>query len=201
MKGATTFRRIGICGKGGEIRIRERHHIGTSNNEKLCTRARRDVPGSCGTSSGGCTGARRCGCDRGTFLWYIVAVRMLTTRPAKPAPVALPFNQGTIFIFGSRHDLLCLQQHVGVLCAAAIGAGEGIGRKGGQDHEEQKFALMDMLIKSNRKDARSQARMATKNRGIKLFPMLFGSVGDKMDLFKFCGLYARVFIQQILGST
>ena len=66
---------------------------------------------------------------------------------------------------------------------------------------KSKFALMDMLIKSNRKDARSQARMATKNRGIKLFPMLFGSVGDKMDLFKFCGLYARVFIQQILAST
>ena len=46
---------------------------------------------------------------------------------------------------------------------------------------KSKFALMDMLTKSNRKDARSQARMATKNRDIKPFPMLFGSVGDKMD--------------------
>ena len=44
-----------------------------------------------------------------------------TAMPASVAvaAIALPFSQGTMFIFGSRDGLLRLQQHVGVLCAAA----------------------------------------------------------------------------------
>ena len=100
----------------------------------------------------------------------MVAAPMRTT-PAIPASVALPFSRGKmfIFIFGSRHDLLRLQQHIGVLCAAAaIGAAEGIGRKGGQ-HQEEEICLHghahENLLEwfntlTTEGDTQSQARMA-----------------------------------------